>query len=542
MRFSYLLSLVVCLGSIVFGSRTTLKRSVNGTSPTIDLGYAKYEGVALDAGVNQFLGMRYAAKPTENLRWRAPEDPDRQEETQDASSFGAICLGTSQNAGSTVNEDCLFINVFTPSNATAESKLPVWFYIQGGGYAMNSNANYNGTDVVVKSDYGLVLVNFNYRVGALGFLASEKVRQNGELNVGLLDQRKGLHWVQKYIHLFGGDPNHVVIHGASAGGGSVAFHLTAYGARNDGLFVGAVPESPFFPQHRTVADSELQFDRFVNDTGCAEAADAMGCLRSKDIDTIQAANVPSPSLRTSEYSLWYFLPCIDDDFSRDHLYSLFQQGKFVKVPVMVAGDTDEGSFFAPNASSPAEVSTFLRTYYPKLTDSDLEAINNVYPLMPPLPLHAAYFPSASAAYGDATFTCGGLLLSESVAHYVSPNEIWNYRYNVQEPASVAAGLGVPHTSETPAIFGVGYAGGVGTSLETTNAGIVPVVMDYYISFVKTLDPNSLKNSVAPHWGSFGHGNGKRLKIETNDTRMEIIPQRLKQRCKLWWNLARTMEQ
>lgn len=102
---------------------------------------------------------------------------------------------------STLSEDCLFINVFAPSNATSESKLPVWFYIQGGGYATNSNANYNGTDVVVNSGYDLVLVNFNYRVGALGFLTSETVRQNGDLNVGLLDERKALEWVQQYIHL-----------------------------------------------------------------------------------------------------------------------------------------------------------------------------------------------------------------------------------------------------------------------------------------------------------------------------------------------------
>lgn len=98
-------------------------------------------------------------------------------------------------------EDCLYINVFAPPNAKTDSKLPVWLYIQGGGYANNSNANYNGTDVVTKSNDNLILVNFNYRVGVLGFLASEKVRQDGALNAGLLDERKALHWVQKYIHL-----------------------------------------------------------------------------------------------------------------------------------------------------------------------------------------------------------------------------------------------------------------------------------------------------------------------------------------------------
>lgn len=103
------------------------------------------------------------------------------------------------------------MNVFTPSDATPESKLPVWVYIQGGGYAVNAQANYNGTGVVQnsdihngtemvrQSDYNLVFVNFNYRVGALGFLASEELQEDGDLNAGLLDQRKLLYWVQDNI-------------------------------------------------------------------------------------------------------------------------------------------------------------------------------------------------------------------------------------------------------------------------------------------------------------------------------------------------------
>ena len=119
----------------------------------------------------------------------------------DIKQFQPICVGTDQKVSSTLSEDCLFINVFAPSNATTQSKLPVWFYIQGGGYIVNSNANYNGTDVVEKSGFNALLVNFNYRVGALGFLASEQIQNDGALNTGLLDQRKALRWVHKYISL-----------------------------------------------------------------------------------------------------------------------------------------------------------------------------------------------------------------------------------------------------------------------------------------------------------------------------------------------------
>jgi Carboxylesterase type B len=100
-----------------------------------------------------------------------------------------------------VDEDCLFLDIFTPSSARTDSKLPVWFFIQGGGYAADSDKNFNGSEVIVKSNHSMVFVQINYRVGAFGFLASEEIRKDGNLNVGLLDQQKALLWVQKYIHL-----------------------------------------------------------------------------------------------------------------------------------------------------------------------------------------------------------------------------------------------------------------------------------------------------------------------------------------------------
>jgi len=97
------------------------------------------------------------------------------------------------------SEDCLTLDVYSPTNATPDSKLPVWFFIPGGGYAVNSNVGTNGTEVIAQSGHGIVFVYVNYRLGVYGFLASEEIRQNGDLNVGILDQRKALEWVQKHI-------------------------------------------------------------------------------------------------------------------------------------------------------------------------------------------------------------------------------------------------------------------------------------------------------------------------------------------------------
>nr|XP_043032087.1 uncharacterized protein INS49_002780 [Diaporthe citri]KAG6368567.1 hypothetical protein INS49_002780 [Diaporthe citri] len=369
--------------------------------------------------------------------------------------------------------------------------------------------------MVRQSDYNLVFVNFNYRVGALGFLASEEVQKDGDLNAGLLDQRKLLHWIQDNIAKFGGDPSHVVIHGSSAGGGSIAHHLTAYDGEDKGLFVGAAPQSPFWPTQRNLSELEFQYDRFVADTGCSNATNALSCLRSVSLATIQAANVAQqfPQGSGVPLPLWYWLPVTTGPGTLvpDNLYDSFEAGKFIKVPILIA---------------------------------ELDRINKAYPLTDPLPKHAAYFPSAAAAYGDATFTCPGNTMAETMSSFYEPGKVWNYRYNVIDPGNVAAGLGVTHTFETAAVFGPGYAGNVADSYYTTNAEIVPVVMNYYISFVRALDPNVYRYPGTPvweTWGDFGAGRGLRLKFETNDTVMEEVPQQLADRCALWKDLSHAME-
>ncbi|KAH7314164.1 triacylglycerol lipase-like protein [Rhexocercosporidium sp. MPI-PUGE-AT-0058] len=510
----------------------------------VDLGYSEYQGTVLESRVTQYLGMRYAAPPVGNLRFRKPAKPFKSEEIQDATAFRPICLGTdSKFPSSSQAEDCLFINVWEPTLATPESKLPVWVYMQGGGYAYNSNANYNGSTVVATSDHQIVFVNFNYRVSSWGFLASEKVRSDGDLNVGLLDQRLALEWVQEHIHQFGGDPEKVVVHGVSAGAGSLALHLTANGGRDDGLIRGAILESPFFPTQPKVMDLEWQFDRYVNATGCAGYTDQLACLRSKNTATLQAANVASPYPGRTVVPRFYWTPTTDGYFIRDYPYKMFQEGKFVKVPLMIGDDTNEGTGFAADAATQEEVGSFLQDNFPLLTSSDTAAINGQYPLMEALPQHEAYFPSAAAAYGDAVFSCSSLHLALSFLARDSPSSVWNYRYNVLQDDNIAAGIGVPHTFETAAIFGVGNTGSFNakSSYLSYNKNIVPIVMNYWISFVRSLDPTSHRHESAPKWENFGEGNRRRILLETNTTRMEDVPEGQVKNCEFWKGLSSILE-
>ncbi|KAM7222352.1 Alpha/Beta hydrolase fold [Rhypophila decipiens] len=527
--------------------------------PRVDLNYTIYEGDALPSGINRFLGMRYAAPPLGNLRFRAPIEPfpsSPRSVIKQATRFRALCLSTGRGwPYGDQDEDCLFVNVWTPSQPPQPKELlPVWVFFSGGGYNSLSNANWNGEGVVNKSGRKIVFVNFNYRVGMWGFLASERLRRDGDLNAGLLDQRMVLKWVKKHIAKFGGDPDRVVIHGASAGAGSVAMHMIAYGGRNDNLFAGVMSESVFFPAQRPVAEVEYQFDRVLRYTGCDQVSeqDQLACLRSQDVMLLQAANhaQPFPGRHGPPNPLFYWTPCIDGDLLQDFPYRMFEDGRFIDVPLLAGTATDEGSVFAPNARSEEDVANFFANNYPNLSRRETDLILKMYPKLDALPRHAEWYPTTSRAYGEATFICPNVntmnvlsrtttassvqgkgrrrrtsneqaqvsllrlntdedgkgnntsLLSSQTA--VNPRRLFAYRYNVQDDDNLAWGLGVPHIFDAPAIFGPGNCP-TPSSYWTYNAPIVPVFMSYHISFVRSLDPNTYREPGSPVWETWGGG-------------------------------------
>lgn len=430
---------------------------------------------------------------------------------------------------------------------------------------MNSNANWNGTAVVERSGGNIVFVNFNYRVGLWGFLASERVRADGtgDLNVGLLDQREVMRWIQRHIAQFGGDPDHVVIHGASAGAGSVAMHLLiSQNEPNETLFVGGIGESVFFPAQPFVADLEWQFDRLLEQTGCNTDEEPMACLRGKDTTTLQTANVPSafpgrPGL-PAPLPLFYWTPCIDGTLLRDLPYLLFERGEFVDVPVIMGHTTDEGTVFTPNAATSDDMALFFQNNYPLLTVNQTADILEQYPLADALPEHGAWFPSAAAAYGETTFICPATyILDAHVAQQQNQNantsssssissKAWGYRYNVYDENNAANGMGVPHIWECWAIFGPDSLAGPGhgpTSYYTYAADVVGFMMDYWISFVRTLDPSTLKTPDAPGWETWdAEAGGSRLVMEAGNFSMETVPLDQQRRCEFWRGLAPTTQQ
>ena len=335
-----------------------------------------------------------------------------------------------------------------------------------------------------------------------------------------------------------------MIHGASAGAGSVAYHLTAYAGREDNqLFAGGIVQDSFWPPQRTVPEMESQYWHLLSETNCS----TLDCLRKVDIAPFQNATQSIPFADADADNpfppLFYWLPVIDGGLVPDRLYNLFEKGSFIQVPTLIGDDTNEGSQYAYNASSAAEVSAFLKNNYPSLNPTQLKEVNSLYPKMDPLPQHNAYFPSASAAYGDMCFTCPGNEMASALARYYDPQKVWNYRYNVMDPATVAKGLGVHHDQEWWTIFGPAqFAVYEPASDNTTNAASVPITRHYWISFVRSLNPNTFKVSQAPQWKPWNSTTGQRLRIQTNNTAMEPVPQSLTDKCAFWRRLAASAEQ
>lgn len=148
---------------------------------------------------------------------------------------------------------------------------------------------------------------------------------------------------------FGGDPDHVVIHGVSAGAGAAAMHLTAYGGRDDHLFIGVATEAIFMPAQPRVEDLGWQFNRTLERVGCDDAEEPMACLRGKSQRKLQHRGNRGQAFPGREESpRFYWTPSVDGDLIQDSPSEMFKSGKFIKVPVMFGTTTDgEESLITP---------------------------------------------------------------------------------------------------------------------------------------------------------------------------------------------------
>lgn len=226
-------------------------------------------------GVRVFMGIPFAAPPVGPLRFSAPKPAAAWTGVRDAMQAGPACPQTGppvQNA----TEDCLFLNVWAPVNA---SKLPVLVFLYGGGFVLGTGAAYDGS--LLAATGKVIVVTMNYRNGILGFLANAALDSHGTLtgNYGIEDQQTALHWVQRNIGNFGGEPRNVTLGGESAGAMSTCANLAA--PNSNGTFVRAIVESgPCAAPLPTLSSTEERQAAIPAQLGCPGSGRSTGGVPS----------------------------------------------------------------------------------------------------------------------------------------------------------------------------------------------------------------------------------------------------------------------
>ncbi len=324
---------------------------------------------SLKADVRAFKGIPFAAPPVGNLRWRAPRPAAHWNGVLKADHFAAICPQKTDDLDSvyyldpgpqTLNEDCLYLNVWTPAKSATE-RLPVLVWIYGGGFDHGSGTEkyYWGDDLAHK---GAVVVTFNYRVGVLGFLAHPELTResdrNASGNYAFMDQIAALEWVQRNIAAFGGDPGRVMIFGQSAGGSAVGQLMASPLAK--GLFQRAVGESGGIGQGqggRGLADAEQAGAKFAETLGAHSIAE----LRAKSVDQLRAV-------------AGRFGPIVDGYVIPEDPARIFREGKQNDVPLIAGSTANEGGVRRVTATSADAVRQARAAY-----GADAEAYLKLYP-------------------------------------------------------------------------------------------------------------------------------------------------------------------
>ncbi|KAF2771406.1 carboxylesterase [Teratosphaeria nubilosa] len=368
-----------------------------------------------DGAATVYKGIPYASPPTGSKRWTEPTPAESWSGVLNATEFGPQCAQSYSSAGifssgkSSTSEDCLTLNIWTPSydNSTdiANLNLPVFFWIYGGRFTGGSGdvITYDGTGLASKN---IIVVTINYRLGAFGYLAhpelSAESAHNSSGNYGILDQQLALRWVYDNIENFGGNKSQIVTGGQSAGSASALD--TMWSPLVKGLVAGVIAESgaraPRDPltgslatSHRSKDEAEAQGVAALKSLNVSSIAE----MRNQSTETlIDISNQNQELFEGTRYEnltgafidppLWR--PVIDGYVLPTTYYEALRTGNHTDVPIMTGNNADEsGASLSPgytNASTYVEqfsemfenfTSEFLSLYPANDTDSANNASN-----------------------------------------------------------------------------------------------------------------------------------------------------------------------
>ena len=502
---------------LLISTQWALAQTVPGSStlptaaPTLRTSTGVVRGVT-EGDVSSFKGIPFAAPPTGDLRWRPPQPAAPWTGVREATEFGADCMqgrfGPPPTPGAPAtkapSEDCLFLNVWRPASARSGAKLPVMFWIYGGGFVGGSSAmpSTSGTQFAKQ---GVILVAANYRVGRFGFFAFPALTQEHpeELkgNYAYMDQIAALKWVQENIAAFGGDPKNVTIFGFSAGGVSVHSLLTMPNAR--GLFQKAIVESGgsrdsvltarpmskdgIDPNYPVSAETiGINFARSMGIEGTDVAA--LARLRALSAEEVVRGAPAKPGVSSPTYET---TPILDGKLITETAETAYKAGRVPRVPVMLGSNSAD--FAGPRIRA-----TTKEQFFARFGQWSAQA-------------KAAYDPDGSAdlptllakANNDFGQAEPARFAARSFVADGSPAYLYRFSY-VQTALRERMRSGTPHGGEIAFVFGTLGTAAFGPPIPPTaeDQAVSRMAQGYWVNFAKTGDPNG---AGLPTWPRYDAG-------------------------------------
>lgn len=530
-------------------NQSTLVSTQNGTIQ------GKYlEGFNQDA----YLGVPFAQPPLGNLRFLPPQPYNSTwDDVKTFDQYGYACYATwgTDTANLEHSEDCLTLNIVKPHGYENQS-LPVGIWIHGGGFQDGSSTRkaYNLSYIVDNSvaiGKPFIGVSINYRLNGFGFLTSDEISQKGFTNVGLRDQIQAIHWINENIEGFGGNPNHLVLWGESAGAISIGKLLSTKYLSND-YIKGAIMESGsnVFTNIKPGAsgDNQQDFKTLVSYFDCDNAEDYIECLQDVDASKLQYVfNATNGVLKKS-----FAFPYIDGDVISKSSYEILDSGEdFIKAPILIGTSTDEGSAFSNHSlNTSQEVHDYLLQQFPNLNKASISRLIEMYPIDNPdtilpndptynntpivyPPSYGAIAANSSCLSGDLTFLAGSKITAQLYAKHGVP--VYKYRHNIPTlETSNQTFLGTTHYQEVVYVFDnpdhpTNPSDGSTFYPSPEAPKIANTISKLFASFISDLDPNvdqSLLKYPSPQWPDYKESTEnivfdlKGFHVEKDDVREE----------------------
>jgi para-nitrobenzyl esterase len=439
-----------------------------------------------------FKGIPFAAPPVGELRWKAPQPVKNWQGVLKCEKFSAspvqsdpkpFMMWTEEfiTPPGNLSEDCLYLNVWTPSK-TGKEKLPVFVYIYGGGFSSGSAACavYDGEDMAKN---GIVFVSINYRVGIFGFLAHPALTaespNKASGNYGLLDQVAALTWIKNNIEAFGGDPGKVTIAGQSAGSMSVCSLVSSQLTK--GLFRGAIAQSGGI------------LSGFML-TGLADAEKA-GTAVQQNLKATDIAAMRKMSAQDLLKVSGRFSPVLDGYVLPVNIFEAYKAGKFNNVNMMAGWVTGDGILMGQPKTDPDTYAKTAKERYGENADQFLKV-----------------FPGKTAEEASSSSLLLNLMQFAAMPAYLwsgfNKGKSYIYEFShvpVDKPNF--PNYGAFHTSEVP--FALHTLHMWKRPWRDIDNRVESVMSSYWVNFVKNGDPNG---KGLPEWKVYEGKTGNIMEI------------------------------